>query len=145
MRRALPLLVVVACGPAAEPAQAPRGAPPSGGPPGRAVETNPLEAFCGGSATQRCPTLTEHLAELRAKDCPEVATSHNTYVTRPCGAFTRVDTDYGIVGYSRWFDGAGKLVAAAAHVYEHRTEAIYGPVPSCAAAAGSPVCEASSP
>ena len=30
------------------------------------------------------------------------------------------------------------FVAAAAHVYEHRTEAVYGPVPSCAAGAGSP-------
>ncbi len=139
MRRSLPLLVLVlaACGPAAAPPEAPTHPTPPTRP---GVESQPLASFCGGEATGRCPTLAEHLAELRAKDCPNVPTSHNKFEQRPCGALTRVDTDYGIVGYSRWFDAAGTLVAAAAHVYEHRTEVTYGTIPTCAAGPSVPVC-----
>lgn len=142
MRFVLPLVVTVAaCSHASEPPRTPTRASAAG--PG--VQPNPLESFCGGSTTPRCPTLAEHLAEIRTKDCPNVATSHNRFVMFACGAFTRVDSDYGIVGYSRWFDGKGTLVGAVAHVYEHQTEAVHGQIPSCEPAPASPVCGPGSP
>lgn len=140
MRSLTILIALAACGPAAAPPESGSRSPEPPPATEGAAKPSSLDAFCGGKTTPPCPTLAEHLAALRAKDCPNVEKSHNEFKLSTCGAFTRVDSDYGIVGYSRWFDARGVLVAGAAHVYEHRTENVYGTVPSCTPSRPSSVC-----
>jgi hypothetical protein len=48
-----------------------------------------------------------------------------------------VEVDYGIVGYSRFFDRTEKLVGAVAHLYEYGQNQRFGAVPECAPSAWS--------
>jgi hypothetical protein len=84
-----------------------------------------LAQFCGSETTEPCPTLAEHLAALRSKECASV--------TPP--------TARGIVGYTHFFDASGKLIGAIEHIYEYGRSQQYGIVPPCEMSDPKSVCE----
>jgi hypothetical protein len=99
-----------------------------------------LDEFCGGPRGEPCPSLTEHLAALQLQ-CKAGNGNPSPTVLRS-GGFTVTYVDFGIVGYSRFFDSNGVLVGAIAHVYEYSQTRHYGAVPDLPTAAATPVCEA---
>ena len=123
------------------PASGSMGAPDASPAPGSVSSSGkPLAELCAGDRDGRCATLAEHLAELRASQCSGKNPTPPT--TRACGSGVAVDVDYGIVGYTRFFDAKGVLVGGVAHVYEYRRSERYGVVPECAPGDPNPVCDA---
>jgi hypothetical protein len=140
------VLAALACdpaGPHASPASTTPVLSASASPVGLPVhiatpDNAPLSQLC--PTAKPCPTLAEHLAALRAKDC--AGSPPNSFKSMTCGAYTLVESDYGIVGYWHYFGASGVLVGAIAHSYEHGGGQIYGAVPTCTPGPPSSVCGA---
>jgi hypothetical protein len=144
----LAVLASLGCSPASTPTPTstptttPTPTPPGPlGPPPGPQPAQPLSGLCGDAGPEPCLPLPQYLAKLRSTQCPR-KDNPTPPKQSACGGFTVVDEDYGVVGYSRYFDANGALVAGVAHVYEHGTSQAFGPVPACTPTAPKPVCAA---
>jgi hypothetical protein len=142
---ALCVLVATSACQGATPTPAPTTSVAPAGPlPPAEASAHPLAEYCGGATSQPCPKLRAAVASLRAQ-CPEAGSGPSAeppFWTAPCGAYTVVQSDFGIVGYVQYFDGSGVVVGAIANVYEHGVVTRFGTVPACTQGAITSLCSA---